>query len=223
MTGTPDPRDRARRGLILGLASLAATGRSVAAGADGPSGDLPGGGAGGEASALRLAQWPHGGASPDFSLVDQDGHPRTLADYRGRVVVVFFGFVHCPDVCPAALFRLALAMRQLGAQRAAVQVLFVTLDPQRDTVATLGPYVRAFDGQFAGLTGTAGQVDAAASRFFVQYARVGRGDRYSVDHSTLLYVIDRTGRLRAIGRSDGPTEDLVHDLRILAAETPAAP
>lgn len=173
-----------------------------------------------DAAAFRLAPWPAGGAAPDFHLTDTDGRARTLADYRGRVVVLFFGYLRCPDVCPSVLYRLALALRGLGARRREVEVVFVTLDPERDTAPSLGQYVRAFDERFVGLSGTAEEVDAAASRFFVHYARVKRGADYAVDHSTLLYVIDRTGRLRLIGGSDGPLDDLVHDLKLLADEAP---
>src|SRR5260370_6423474 len=107
----------------------------------------------------RLAIWPQGAGSPAFDLIDAEGVPRTLRDYRGRVVVIFFGFLHCPDACPAELFKLALVMKQLGQVAAHVQVLFITLDPERDTPALLKSYVSAFDQRFMGLTGTTAQVD----------------------------------------------------------------
>jgi protein SCO1/2 len=166
----------------------------------------------------RLAIWPPHAATPDFALVDAAGHARMLADYRGRVVVVFFGFVHCPDVCPAELFKLALAMKQLGPAAAHVQVLFVTLDPARDTRKVLKGYVTAFDPRFVGLTGSAAQIDRAARNFFVEYARVPVGADYTIDHSTSTFVLDAAGRLRLVGTPGAGVADYAHDLRLLAAE-----
>jgi protein SCO1 len=166
----------------------------------------------------ELAVWPQGAASPAFKLVDTEGVPRTLRDYRGQVVVIFFGFLHCPDACPAGLFKLAQVMRQLGPVATHVQVLFITLDPERDTPASLKRYVSAFDPQFIGLTGTSAQVDQAASDFNVQYARVPLGNDYTVDHTTAFFVFDGTGRLRRIGAANSPVADFVHDITALAAE-----
>jgi protein SCO1/2 len=167
---------------------------------------------------FRLAQWPARAPSPDFSLVDDSGHLRTLADYRGHVVVVFFGFLRCPDVCPTELFKLALAHRRLSVTPQLVQVLFITLDPEHDTAQALGPYVRAFDPSFIGLTGTAAQIDSAALRFHVRYARVPLDDEYTIDHSTGTYVFDRAGRLRLIATPASGVDDLVHDLTVLATD-----
>src|SRR3984893_1741455 len=111
----------------------------------------------------RLAVWPQGAASPAFKLVGTKCVRRTLSDHRGSVVAICFGFLHCPDACPAELFKLALVMKQLGQVAAQVQVLFITLDPERDTPASLKSYVSAFDARFIGLTGTNAQVDPAAS------------------------------------------------------------
>ena len=169
----------------------------------------------------KLAVWPQGAGSPSFKLVDTAGVPRSLSDYRGHVVVIFFGFLHCPDACPAELFKLALVMKQLGPVAAHVQVLFITLDPQRDTPASLKSYVSAFDPRFIGLTGTTAQVDQAASGFNVQYARVPLGDDYTIDHSNAVFVLDGAGRLRLIGAANSPVGDFVHDLTALAAERPA--
>jgi protein SCO1/2 len=170
------------------------------------------------AADYRMAVWPPHAESPRFNLTDADGGPRSLADFRGRVVVVFFGFVHCPDACPTELFKLALVMKKLGALRDRIEVLFITLDPQRDTPAVLKSYVSAFDPRFVALTGTTAQIDAAAASFFVQYARVGTGADYTVDHSTATYVIDVAGRLRLVGGMKTTTADYAHDLRALAAE-----
>ncbi len=170
--------------------------------------------------ATRLAVWPQGAASPRFRLVDTKGVPRTLSDYRGRIVVILFGFLHCPDACPAELFKVALVMRQLGPVAARVQVLFITLDPERDTPALLKSYVSGFDRRFAALTGTTVQVDEAASSFNVQYARVPLGNSYTIDHSTATYLLDGVGHLRLIGAADSPVADFVHDIGALASERP---
>src|SRR5882757_9061802 len=169
----------------------------------------------------RLAVWPQGAGSPAFELVDTEGVPRTLRDYRGHIVVIFFGFLHCPDACPAGLFKLALVMKQLGQVAAQVQVLFITLDPERDTPASLKSYVSAFDPRFTGLTGTTAQVDQAASSFNVQYARVPLGNDYTIDHSDAIFVLDAAGHLRLIGAAKSLVTDFVHDITALAAERPA--
>jgi protein SCO1/2 len=168
----------------------------------------------------RLTVWPPHAESPQFNLKDPGGRPRSLADFRGRVVVVFFGFVHCPDACPTELFKLALVMKQLGAVGDRIQVLFITLDAERDTPAVLKSYVSAFDPRFVALTGTNLEIDAAAASFFVQYAKVGNGADYSIDHSTSTYVIDAAGRLRLIGGMKTTAGDYAHDLSLLAAAPP---
>ena len=168
----------------------------------------------------RLAVWPQGAGSPAFELVDTGGVPRTLHDYHGHIVVIFFGFLHCPDACPAGLFKLALVMKQLGQVAAQVQVLFITLDPERDTPPSLKSYVSAFDPRFIGLTGTSAQIDQAAGGFNVQYARVPSGNDYTIDHSTGIFVFDGGGRLRLIGATNSPVADFVRGIAALAAERP---
>jgi protein SCO1 len=167
---------------------------------------------------FRLALWPQRAESPALRLHDFDGRPRQLADYRGDVLVIFFGFVRCPDACPAELFKLALAMKRLGPSRERVQVLFVTLDPERDTPQVLKSYVTAFDPRFVGLTGSTADIDRAAMSFFVEYARVGRGADYSIDHTTSTFVLDAHGRLRLVGTLDATVDDWVHDLGLVAKE-----
>lgn len=166
----------------------------------------------------RLAVWPEHAHHPDFKLVSADGGTRELRDYRGYVVVLFFGFVHCPDVCPAELFKLKLALQQMGPLAKRLQVLFVTLDPERDTPSVLKNYVSAFDPRMLALTGTTAQVDLAAEAFGVQYARVVDGADYTIDHSTSTFVIDAAGRLRLVGSMSSTVPDLVHDLSALARE-----
>jgi protein SCO1 len=170
--------------------------------------------------ATRLAVWPQGAASPRFRLVDTEGMPRTLGDYRGRIVVIHFGFLHCPDACPAELFKFAQVMKQLGPVATRVRVLFITLDPERDTPALLKSYVSGFDRRFTALTGTTAQVDEAASSFSVQYARVPSGNSYTIDHSTATFLFDGAGHLRLIGAADSPVADFVHDISALASERP---
>ncbi len=166
----------------------------------------------------RLALWPQRAESPTLRLLDFDGRPRQLADYRGRILVIFFGFVRCPDACPAELFKLALAMKRLGPLSEHVQVLFVTLDPERDSPQVLKSYVTAFDPRFVGLTGSTADIDRAAMSFYVEYARVERGADYSIDHSTSTFVLDARGRLRLIGTLDTTVDDWVHDLGLVSAE-----
>ncbi|WP_129780909.1 SCO family protein [Peristeroidobacter soli] len=153
--------------------------------------------------------------TPDFSLTDGNGHVQTLSNFRGRVVVMFFGFTRCPDVCPTELFKLSQVMQSLGEDAEHVQVLFITLDPERDTPELLSNYTAAFNPSFLGLTGTRQQIDALAKDYFVVHARVPVGDSYVIDHSTFTYILDRQGRLRLLARMDTPGPTLVHDLRLL--------
>jgi protein SCO1/2 len=168
-------------------------------------------------SEFRLDVVPPGPVSSDFHLVDFDGHPRSLADYRGQVVVIFFGYVHCPDACPAELFKLAQVMKQLGPASAHVQVLIITLDPQRDTLPILKSYVTEFDPRFVGLSGTEAQIDKAAASFYVAHAKVELANDYAaIDHSTATYVLDALGRRRLIGSMSTSIDDFAHDIEILA-------
>jgi protein SCO1/2 len=136
---------------------------------------------------------PIGGA---FALVDQDGKPRTDADFRGKVLIVYFGFTYCPDVCPTDLQNIGLAMDRLGSAGDAVQPLFVTLDPERDTATHLKDYVALFHPRMVALTGDAAAINNAAEAYRVYYARVPntKGDDYTVDHSAFLYLVDRSGK-----------------------------
>jgi protein SCO1/2 len=167
-------------------------------------------------SEFRLEVLPAGAASSDFRLVDFDGHPRSLADYRGQVVVIFFGYVHCPDACPAELFKLAQVMKRLGPASAHVQVLLITLDPQRDKLPILKSYVTDFDPRFVGLSGTEAQIDEAAASFYVAHAKVELANDYAaIDHSTATYVLDGLGRRRLIGSMSTSIDDFAHDIEIL--------
>ncbi len=152
-----------------------------------------------------------------LELTDHTGKPRRLEDFRGKAVVVFFGFTRCPDVCPTTLADAAQAMKKLGPDADRVQVLLVTVDPERDTQKVLAGYVMAFDPRFLGMVGDAEATRRAAKEFKVYFEkRPGKTpDGYSIDHSAQSYVIDPQGRLRLFVRHDRIAEDLADDLRVL--------
>ncbi|MEO7495896.1 MAG: SCO family protein [Massilia sp.] len=153
----------------------------------------------------------------NFALTDHTGKPRTLADFRGKVVVMFFGYTQCPDVCPTTMVEMANVMKELGPQADQVQVLFVTVDPERDTQALLAEYVPAFDKRFIGLYGDAAATAAVARDFKVFYAKVSGKEpgSYSMDHTAGSYVFDRTGKVRLFLRHGQGTAPIVHDLKQL--------
>jgi protein SCO1 len=153
----------------------------------------------------------------DFALPDHNGRVRTLADFRGKAVVVFFGFAQCPDVCPTTMAEMAEVMRQLGPLSERVQVLFVTVDPERDTPEILSQYVPAFDPRFLGLIGDAAQTDTVVREFKAFYQKVpGREPgSYTVDHTAGSYVFDPEGRIRLFVRHGQGAAPIVHDLRLL--------
>jgi protein SCO1/2 len=153
-----------------------------------------------------------------LELTDHTGRARKLEDFRGKAVVVFFGFTHCPDVCPTTLAELSQAIKQLGSDADRVQVLFVTVDPERDTRDVLAKYVTAFDPRFLGLYGDATATQRVAKDFKVYFEKRKTGDSYSVDHSGQSYVIDPQGRLRLFVRHDRIASDLPDDLRTLLKE-----
>jgi protein SCO1/2 len=164
---------------------------------------------------FRLAEWPAIAPRPAFYLTDVDGRPRGPADFTGSVALVFFGFTQCPDICPTELVRLAQVMHGLGPDAAHVKVVFITLDPARDKPARLKAYLRAFDPDFVGLTGSSADINAAAASFSVQFAKVAVGADYTIDHSTGIYVLDRAGSLRLVGTPQTRIDDWLHDLRLL--------
>jgi protein SCO1 len=152
-----------------------------------------------------------------FALTDQNGKPRTLADFKGKVVVLFFGYTQCPDVCPTTMAELASVMKELGPAADQVQVLFVTLDPERDTPALLASYVPQFDKRFLGLYGSPADTAKVAKEFKVFYTKVpgSAPDNYSIDHTAGTYVFDRDGKLRLFVRHGQGPAPLVHDIRQL--------
>jgi protein SCO1/2 len=150
-------------------------------------------------------------------LTDHRGQARQLKDFRGKAVILFFGYTHCPDVCPTALARFAEAVKQLGPAGGRVQVLFVSIDPERDSPARLADYVPWFNPAFLGLTGSPEAVAAAAKEFRIYAARqeVGGALGYVMDHTAGAYVYDPAGRLRLFVKDDAPIDGLVADLRRL--------
>lgn len=152
-----------------------------------------------------------------FALTDHTGKPRTLADFKGKAVVVFFGYTQCPDVCPTTMAEMASVMQKLGPLADQVQVLFITLDPERDTQQLLANYVPAFDKRFIGLRGTPEQTAKTAKEFKVFYAKVPGSEpgSYTIDHTAGSYVFDRDGRLRLFIRHGQGPDPIVHDLRQL--------
>lgn len=158
----------------------------------------------------------------DFLLTDHLGQPRRLADFRGKVVVVFFGYTHCPDVCPTTLADMAMALRQLGADAQKVQVLFVTVDPERDTPAVLAQYAPSFNPSFLGLYGDAAATAAIAKEFriFYQKRQTGPEAGYTMDHTAGTYVFDPSCRLRLFLDYGQGADAVAHDLKLLLRENP---
>jgi protein SCO1/2 len=153
----------------------------------------------------------------DFALPDFNGKMRTLADFKGKAVVIFFGYTQCPDVCPTTMAEMATVMQQLGPLADKVQVLFVTLDPERDTPALLAKYVPSFDSRFLGLVGDKAATDKVAKEFKVFYQKVPgkQPGSYTLDHTAGSYVFDPQGRIRLFIRHGQGAEPIVHDLKLL--------
>lgn len=151
----------------------------------------------------------------DFRLTDPEGTERTLADFKGKAVMVFFGFTQCPDVCPTALVRAAEVKRLLGNDGGRFQTLFVTVDPERDTPEVLKAYTGAFDPSFIGLHADPQRTAETAKNFKVYYRKVPTGASYTMDHSTLSYVYDPQGGLRLALRHEQSAEECADDLRKL--------
>lgn len=155
----------------------------------------------------------------NFALLDAQGRERTMADFQGKIVVIFFGFAQCPEVCPTAMLELAQVKQALGADGAKLQGIFITVDPERDTPEVLGPYVQAFDPGFVALRGSLQQTAAVAREFKVYYNKVpGKTpDSYTVDHWAGFYVFDTQGRVRLFARHGLGAEPLTQDIRRLLA------
>lgn len=152
-----------------------------------------------------------------FVLPDHHGQPRQLADFRGKVVALFFGYTHCPDVCPTTLYDLAQAVKQLGDRGKQVQVLFVTLDAARDTPEVLSKYVPSFNPDFLGLRGDDDATFKVTQDFKVYFVKQESSSRagYIIDHTAGVYVFDKSGKLRLIMKNGQTPKEMAHDLALL--------
>lgn len=153
----------------------------------------------------------------NFRLTDHLGKPRTLSDFKGKVVVLFFGYTHCPDVCPSTLMELALVMKRLGPDANKVQVLFITLDPERDTRELLAQFVPAFNPKFIGLYGTMEQTVETAKEYKLFYNKQPGASpgNYTIDHSVGTFMYDPSGKLRLLAGYGLGADALVHDIKLL--------
>ncbi len=171
---------------------------------------------GSHAPQFELTDLTGAGFGRDFTLTDYNGKTRTLADFKGKVVAVFFGYTYCPDVCPTTLGELALVANGLGADASRLQVLFITVDPERDTPEVLAKYVAAFHPGFLGLYGDAEATRRTAKEFKVFYQKQPLpGGGYSVDHSAGTYIFDPAGRLRLFASYGQGAPKMLHDIRLL--------
>jgi protein SCO1/2 len=155
----------------------------------------------------------------DFRLTDHNGQVRTLADFKGKAVAVFFGYIHCPDVCPTTLSDFAAALQLLGQQAGQVQVIFVTVDPQRDTPDLLKQFVPAFNPSFLAMSADADTLRRLAKEYKVVYQKtaVKAADDYLIDHSAGTYVYDPKGRLRLLMPYGSSPDAIAQDLKVLLA------
>ena len=154
--------------------------------------------------------------APEFTLPGTTGTPLKLSAYRGKIVLLGFGFTSCTAVCPVTLATLAQAYRKLGVQAKDLQVLYITVDPARDDAAQLRQYLTAFNPTFVGGTGSDAQLAAVRKQYGIAAERLA-GPEGAYSHSSFIYLIDRKGRLRALMPFDHPADDYVHDVRLLLA------
>ena len=174
--------------------------------------------AGAAAPELKAGVFSPPRQAPEFSLEGSDGRALSPSRFKGKVVLLGFGFTWCPSVCPTTLATLAQARRKLGSAAADVQIVYITVDPERDTAQRMKEYLAAFDPSFVGGTGTAEQLAVVRKDYGVFAERKGQGKDYQVAHSSFTYLIDRSGRLRALMPYGHGPDDYVHDLRILLNE-----
>jgi len=176
-----------------------------------------------DSSTFKGSDISDGKIGQGWSLVDHTGASRTSESFKGKVGLVFFGFTQCPDICPASLAEVSLAVSELGNGARDVQVLMISVDPERDTPEVLEAYLGAFDADlptpFLGLTGSAEQIRQAASAFRAYYAKSpSPGGSYTMDHSTSFYLFDKSGRVRVLLNNQAGPDALTHDLRVLLKE-----
>ena len=174
------------------------------------------------AELMDVLMWNREPVGGPFVLVDHNGKTRTQADFHGKLMLVYFGFSYCPDVCPTDLQAIGLALDQLGTAREAVQPLFITLDPDRDTVQHLADYVPFFHPQLIGLTGDATSIRQAARAYKVYYAKAPRagGSDYTIDHSGYIYLMDRAGQYLGFFPPGTPPDRMADVIRPLADAAP---
>ena len=173
----------------------------------------------GDAPALKAGEFAPPRAAPDFTLDGSDGKPLSLSRFRGRIVLLGFGYTSCIDVCPVTLATLAAARRALGERARDVAVVYVTVDPERDDAATMKAYLARFDPDFVGGTGTAAALEAVRSEYGIAAKKLAQpAGGYLYGHSSFVYLIDRGGRLRALMPYGRPAADFVHDVGVLLAQ-----
>jgi protein SCO1/2 len=170
------------------------------------------------APTMKAGQFDPPRQAPDFSLQGSDGHELKLARYRGKVVLLAFGFTSCTEVCPVTLATLAQARQALGPAAASVQVLYVTVDPGRDTAERMKTYLRGFDPTFIGGSGTEQQLAAVRKDYGISAEKKALGDGYTYVHSSFTYLIDRSGRIRGLMPYGHSPADFANDVTILLRE-----
>ena len=170
------------------------------------------------APALKAGVFDPPRPAPELALAGSDGRELKLADLRGKLVLLAFGFTQCAAVCPTTLATLAQARKELGAAAADVQVVFVTVDPERDDGARLKAYLAAFDAGFVGATGRPDAMARVRQAYGVTATKVALNGGYAYDHTSSVFLIDAQGRLRAMMPYGRPPQDYVHDARILLAQ-----
>jgi protein SCO1/2 len=158
----------------------------------------------------------------DFELLDPDGNARRLADFRGKAVLVFFGFILCPDVCPTALQRAAAVHRLLGADAERFQIIFITVDPERDTPSILREYTALFDANVLGLYDTPEKTQKTADAFRVYFRQVPTGSSYTIDHTATSFIYDPEGRLRLAVTHQSTAESIAADVMLLLHPSPTS-
>jgi protein SCO1/2 len=166
-------------------------------------------------TALKSGEFSPPRTAPDFSLRGSDGSELKLSRYRGKVIALGFGYSSCPEVCPTTLAELAAVKKKLGADGKDFQVIYVTVDPERDTVDRLKAFVGGFDPSFIGATGTPAQLAEVRKAYGISSTKIKAGGGYVFNHSSFVYLIDREGRLRALSPYGRAVDDVAHDVRVL--------
>ncbi|KRP07924.1 MAG: hypothetical protein ABS29_06655 [Methylophilales bacterium BACL14 MAG-120920-bin58] len=150
-----------------------------------------------------------------FELLSHTGEIKKITDFKGSVVAIFFGFTHCPDICPTSMQELKFIKESLGKQSDKLQVIFITLDPERDNQSLLNSYVPSFDKSFIGLTGSQEDINRVASQYKIFHMKVGEGDSYTIDHSSGIYIIDKDGKIRVRHPYGSKVESIIEDIQHL--------